>query len=69
MGAGWRVADWLAEETLMAATENSRGRGLIRTLEFDLQSELGNRRAAFGLNALGAFRETSKDAIAWQLRG
>ena len=69
LGAGWRVADWLAEETLMAATENSRGRGLIRTLEFDLQSELGNRRAAFGLNALGAFRETSKDAIAWQLRG
>ena len=69
LGAGWRVADWLAEETLMAATENSRGSGLIRTLEFDLQSELGNRRAAFGLNALGAFRETSKDAIAWQLRG
>ena len=69
LGAGWRVADWLAKETLMAATENSRGRGLIRTLEFDLQSELGNRRAAFGLNALGAFRETSKDAIAWQLRG
>ena len=67
---GWRVADWLAEETLMAATESSRGGGFIRTLEFDLQSELGGRRGSAGLNVLGALRETADyDALAWQLRG
>ena len=67
---GWRLADWLAEETLMAATESGRGGGLIRTLEFDLQSELGGRRAHVGLNVLGALRETRDyDALAWQLRG
>ena len=66
---GWRLADWLAEETLMAATESSRGGGLIRTLEFDLQSELGGRRAQVGLNVLGALRESNDEAIAWQFRG
>ena len=66
---GWRLADWLAEETLMAATESSRGGGLIRTLEFDLQSELGGRRAQVGLNVLGALREADDEAIAWQFRG
>ena len=66
---GWRLADWLAEETLMAATESSRGGGLIRTLEFDLQSELGGRRAQIGLNVLGALRESNDEAIAWQFRG
>ena len=67
---GWRIADWLAEETLMAATESSRGGGFIRTLEFDLQSELGGRRGSAGLNVLGALRETADyDALAWQLRG
>ena len=67
---GWRIADWLAEETLMAATESGRGGGLIRTLEFDLQSELGGRRGSAGLNVLGALRETADyDALAWQLRG
>ena len=66
---GWRLADWLAEETLMAATESSRGGGFIRTLEFDLQSELGGRRAQVGLNVLGALRESNDEAIAWQFRG
>ena len=67
---GWRIADWLAEETLMAATESGRIGGLIRTLEFDLQSELGGRRGSAGLNVLGALRETADyDALAWQLRG
>ena len=70
MEGGWRLADWLAEETLMAATESGRSGGLIRTLEFDLQSELGGRRAHVGLNVLGALRETRDyDALAWQLRG
>ena len=66
---GWRLADWLGDEVLLAATEGGRRRGWIRNLEFDLQSKLGGRRAAVGVNALGAFRETDKDAIAWQVRG
>ena len=66
---GWRLADWLGDEVLLAATDGGRRRGWIRNLEFDLQSQLGGRRAAVGVNALGAFRETDKDAIAWQVRG
>ena len=66
---GWRLADWLGDEVLLAATDGGRRRGWIRNLEFDLQSKLGGRRAAVGVNALGAFRETDKDAIAWQVRG
>ena len=68
--SGWRLADWLAEESLTAATKGGRNSGLIRSLEFDLQSELGGRRAQVGLNVVGALRENeNRDAMAWQLRG
>ena len=62
---GWRLADWLGKEVLLAATDKYG----IQTLEFDLQSELGGRRAAIGVNALGALRQTERNAIAWQLSG
>ena len=66
---GWRLADWLADETLLAATEGGRASGFIRTFELDVRSELGGRRAQVGLNVLGALRERNDDAVAWQLRG
>ena len=66
---GWRLADWLADETLLAATEGGRASGFIRTFELDVRSELGTRRAQVGLNVLGALRERNDDAVAWQLRG
>ena len=62
---GWRLANWLGKEVLLAATDKYG----IQTLEFDLQSELGGRRAAIGVNALGALRQTERNAIAWQLSG
>ena len=62
---GWRLANWLGKEVLLAATDKYG----IQTLEFDLQSELGGRRAAIGINALGALRQTERNAIAWQLSG
>ena len=69
MERGWRLADWLADETLLAATEGGRASGFIRTFELDVRSELGGRRAQVGLNVLGALRERNDDAVAWQLRG
>ena len=62
---GWRLANWLGKEVLLSATDKYG----IQTLEFDLQSELGGRRAAIGVNALGALRQTERNAIAWQLSG
>ena len=62
---GWRLANWLGKEVLLSATDKYG----IQTLEFDLQSELGGRRAAIGINALGALRQTERNAIAWQLSG
>ena len=58
-------ANWLGKEVLLSATDKYG----IQTLEFDLQSELGGRRAAIGVNALGALRQTERNAIAWQLSG
>ena len=62
---GWRLANWLGKEVLLSATDKYG----IQTLEFDLQSELGGRRAAIGVNALGALRQTERNAITWQLSG
>ena len=66
---GWRLADWLGEETLLAATAGGRESGFLRRLDVDVQSELGGRRAQVGISALGALRESNDDAVAWQLRG
>ncbi|MGU9950751.1 MAG: hypothetical protein ACNYPH_00230, partial [Gammaproteobacteria bacterium WSBS_2016_MAG_OTU1] len=66
---GWNVIERTANNALLSASEGARRTGLLRTLEFDVQSELGGRSANVGINALGGFRETKEDVIAWQLRG
>ena len=67
---GWNLADTLAQDAVHAATAKGTRAGWLRTVDFDLQSELGGRRAHVGLNVLGALRENyDQDALAWQLRG
>ena len=66
--AGWRLANSWGRDFVFAATEGARLRGLIRSADFGLESDLGGRRANVHIDVLGALRETDGDAVAWQMR-
>ena len=66
--AGWEIADIGVNELFLAATEDAKQSGFVRTAELDWKTELGGRRGNVGVNFLGALRETDIDAVAWQLR-
>ena len=66
---GINLANWLGKEVLHAAATSGRESGLIKELDVDVKSKLGTRRAEIGISALGALRETTSDAVAWQVRG
>ena len=65
----WNTAKSLTELFVSEATADWRKSGALRTVEVDLQSELGGRFGHFGFNVLGSLRETERDALAWQYRG
>ncbi|MGI9296763.1 MAG: inverse autotransporter beta domain-containing protein [Gammaproteobacteria bacterium] len=65
---GWEIADIAVHEAFLAATEDAKASGFVRTAELDWKTELGGRGANVGVNFLGALRETDADAVAWQLR-
>ena len=50
------------------AERSASGLPFVRSVEWDYQSALGERRWSTGLSALGALREGGDDAVVWQMR-
>ena len=66
--SGWELANFAVQDAFLSATEGAKQSGFLRTAELDVKSSLGNRVGSFGINFLGALRESSEDAVAWQFR-
>ena len=62
-------SDYLTDALVNRTEEGMMGYSFIRTVDWNYQSRLGDRRWQSGVNVLGALRETTDDAIAWQMRG
>ena len=61
-------ADYLTSYLTGLAERSASGLPFVRSVEWDYQSALGERRWSTGLSALGALREGSDDALVWQMR-
>ena len=62
-------SDYLTDALVNRTEEGMTGYSFIRSVDWNYQSRLGDRRWQSGVNVLGALRETTDDAIAWQMRG
>ena len=63
------MADVLTDNIFQAGEDHVGGMSFIRSLDWDYQTELGDRPWQLGVNALGSLREANDDVILWQLRG
>ena len=63
------MADVLTDNIFQAGEDYVGGLSFIRSLDWDYQTELGDRPWQLGVNALGSLREANDDVILWQLRG
>ncbi|MGI9338275.1 MAG: inverse autotransporter beta domain-containing protein, partial [Gammaproteobacteria bacterium] len=59
------------DDTLAAGAEKAIGENFaaIKQVGVNLQTGLGGRKANIGINFIGSFAESEKDAFGWQLRG
>ncbi len=64
-----RLFQLLDRELSRAAEENLHSRlSFVRKARIDLQTSLGNRKGAVGVDVIGAFSESDNSAFGWQLR-
>ena len=63
------MADVLTDNIFQAGEDQVGGLSFIRSLDWDYQTELGDRPWQLGVNAIGSLREADDDVILWQLRG
>ena len=63
------AADYATDYMLSATETGALESRLVRNIDIDYRTRLGNRRWDLGLSALGALREKADDAVVWQLRG
>ena len=61
-------ADYFTDGLVNRAEGEAAGLSFIRSVNIDYQSGLAGRRWQSGINVMGALRETTDSAIAWQLR-
>ena len=62
-------SDYLTDALVRRTEEGAEGFSFVRSVDLDYQSGVGGRRWQSGVNVLGALRETTDSALAWQLRG
>ena len=67
--SGWTASEIVLQEVVKSATADAVRTGFIRNVGVDVRSELGRRFQHIGIDVLGAFHATEKEAFVWQLRG
>ena len=63
------LTDAFTDKVFQAGEDELSNRGLVRSLDWNYQSSIGDRPWQFGVDALGVLREKENEAVLWQLRG